>query len=244
MGCKGRARPLHARASGTSTRITCAFHEHGTCALHTARPGARTCSVFPQRIQLTGAYHHSGRESKDDAKPLHNRERQPLRESKNKNPRIFATYFRLGTPFRPRKAKIGSFMANYPHFHAPTRDLEPRNNPQSQKSCNSNRFFVFELPGRLPDDAMGRVAFPNDAIGRAAFLAAPWEAIQPQRHEAAWMQHREGRDGACSAPSGGQFGRNVLNNPDTVPRSDNVSRHSGRSRKGTSKTALACRLSA
>ena len=108
MGCKGRARPLHARASGTSTRITCAFHEHGTCALHTARPGTRTCSVFPQRIQLTGAYHHSGRESKDDAKPLHNRERQPLRESKNKNPRIFATFFRLGTPFRPRKAKIGN----------------------------------------------------------------------------------------------------------------------------------------
>ena len=159
MGCKGRARPLHARASGTSTRTTCAFHEHGTCALHTARPSARARRAFPQRIQLTGTSHRNRRKNKDDAKPLHNRERQPLRESKNKNPRIFATFFRLGTPSRPCKAKIGSFMANYPRFHAPTRDMEPRNNPQSQKSCNSNRFFVFELPGRLPDDAMGRVAF-------------------------------------------------------------------------------------
>ena len=38
-------------------------------------------------------------------------------------------FFRLGTPFRPCKAKIGSFMANYPRFHTPIRDLEPRNNP-------------------------------------------------------------------------------------------------------------------
>ena len=141
MGCKGRARPLHARASGTSTRTTCAFHEHGTCALHTARPSARARRAFPQRIQLTGTSHRNRRKNKDDAKPLHNRERQPLRESKNKNPRIFATFFRLGTPSRPCKAKIGSFMANYPRFHAPTRDMEPRNNPQSQKSCNSSHFL-------------------------------------------------------------------------------------------------------
>lgn len=50
-------------------------------------------------------------------------------------------------------------MANYPRFHAPTRDLEPRNNPQSQKSCNSSHFFVFEFLGRLPDGAIGGVAF-------------------------------------------------------------------------------------
>lgn len=243
MGCKGRAHPLRARASGTSARITCAFHEHGTCALHTARPSARARRAFPQRIQLTGIHHHNGRESKDDAKPLHNRERQPLRESKNKNPRIFATFFRLGTPFRPRKAKIGSFMANYPRFHAPTRDLEPHNNPQSQKSCNSSHFFVFELPGRLPDGAIGRVAISDGAMGRVAFLAAPWEAIHPQRHKAAGCSIVREGDGARSALSG-QSGRNVHNDPGTVPRSDNVSRHSGRCRKGTSKTALACRLSA
>lgn len=165
MGCKGRARPLRARASGTSARITCTFREDGTCALHTARPGTRTCSVFPQRIHLTGTSHRNRRENKDDAKPLHNRERQPLRESKNKNPHIFATFFRLGTPFRLRKAKIGSFMANYPRFHAPTRDLEPRNNPQSQKSCNSSHFFVFGLPGRLPDGAMDGVAILDGTMG-------------------------------------------------------------------------------
>lgn len=53
----------------------------------------------------------------------------PLRKGKNKNSQISATFFRLGTPFRPCKAKIGRFMANSPRFHAPIRDLEPRDNP-------------------------------------------------------------------------------------------------------------------
>ncbi len=127
------AKGEHARhtqgQAAVPARITCAFHEDGTCALYTVRPSARARRAFPQRFQLTGIHHHNRRESKDDAKPLHNRERWPLRGGKNKNPRIFATFFRLGTPFRPCKAKIGSFVANYPHFHAPIHDLEPRNNP-------------------------------------------------------------------------------------------------------------------
>ena len=189
MGCKGRAHPLRARASGTSARITCAFHEHGTCALHTARPSARARRAFPQRIQLTGTSHRNRRENKDDAKPLHNRERQPLRESKNKNPRIFATFFRLGTPFRPRKAKIGSFMANYPRFHAPTRDLEPRNNPQSQKSCNSSHFFCFRAPGAASGSTIGGTAWVQcyERCGRSVLWArrsgaAPWRAVWSRCH--------------------------------------------------------------
>ena len=72
------------------------------------------------------------RHSKDQPHPPSFAKSAPLQRStrsKNKNLDFLATFFRLGTPFRPCKAKIGSFMANYPRFHTPTRDLKPRNNP-------------------------------------------------------------------------------------------------------------------
>ena len=184
MGCKGRARPLHARASGTSVRITCDFHEHGTCALHTARPGTRTCSVFPQRIYLTGTSHRNRRENKDDAKPLHNRERQPLRENKNKNSRIFATFLRLGIPFPFPQSENRQFYGQLSAFSRPDSRFGTTQQSAIAKKLQFEPFFLF---------SGSRGGFRTAPWTGWLFWTAPWEAIQAQRHEAAWMQHREGR---------------------------------------------------
>ena len=193
MGCKGRARPLHARASGTSTRTTCAFHEHGTCALHTARPSARARRAFPQRIQLTGTYHHSGRENKDDAKPLHNRERQPLRESKNKNPRIFATFFRLGTPFRPPQSENRQFYGQLSAFSRPDSRYGTTQQSAIAKKLQFEPFFCFRAPGA----ASGRRHRQGDFSGRHHGRQSSRSVT---RQPGCSIVREE--DGACGAPSG------------------------------------------
>ena len=73
---------------------------------------------FPASNSAYGINKLNRRESKDDAKPLRNSEKQPLQEGKNKNPRIFATFFRLATPFLTRKAKIRHRTPDYLLFCA------------------------------------------------------------------------------------------------------------------------------
>lgn len=73
---------------------------------------------FPASNSAYGINKRNRRESKDDAKPLRNSEKQPLQEGKNKNPRIFATFFRLATPFLTRKAKIHHRTPDYLRFCA------------------------------------------------------------------------------------------------------------------------------
>lgn len=147
MGCKGRARPLHARASGTSVRITCDFTNMGHVH-YIQHDRALARAAFSRNVSILRAQAIA---TVEKTKMMPSRctigRDSPCVKTKTKTLASLHLFFRLGTPFRPRKAKIGSFMANYPRFHAPTRDLEPRNNPQSQKSCNSSHFFCFRAPG-------------------------------------------------------------------------------------------------
>ena len=194
MGCKGRARPLHARASGTSVRITCDFHEHGTCALHTARPDTRTCSVFPQRIYLTGTSHRNRRENKDDAKPLHNRERQPLRENKNKNPRIFATFLRLGIPFPFPQSENRQFYGQLSAFSRPDSRFGTTQQSAIAKKLQFEPFFCFRAPGAASGRRHGRGDYFGRHHGRQSSRSVT-------RQPGCSIVREE--DGACSAPSGG-----------------------------------------
>lgn len=73
---------------------------------------------FPASNSACGINKRNRRESKDDAKPLRNSEKQPPQEGKNKNSRIFATFFRLATPFLTRKAKIRHRTPDYLRFCA------------------------------------------------------------------------------------------------------------------------------
>lgn len=202
MGCKGRARPLHARASGTSTRTTCAFHEHGTCALHTARPSARARRAFPQRIQLTGTSHRNRRKNKDDAKPLHNRERQPLRESKNKKSSHLCNFFSIRDSLPPLQSENRQFYGQLSAFSRPDSRFGTTQQSAIAKKLQFEPFFCFRVPGA----ASGR------RHRRGGFLAAPWTGRLFWRHHGRQSSRsvtrqpgcsivREG-DGACSAPSG------------------------------------------
>lgn len=157
------AKGEHARhtqgQAAVPARITCAFHEDGTYALYTVRPSARARRAFPQRFQLTGIHHHNQRESEDDAKPLHNRGRWSLRGGKNKNPRIFATFFRLGTPFRPFKAKMSQSSGGYLRFCVSSYD--PRGSQQSliAKILQSRPIFCFRTPRRPRTNAAARIGW-------------------------------------------------------------------------------------
>lgn len=73
---------------------------------------------FPTSNSAYGINKRNRRESKDDAKPLRNSKKQPLQEGKSKNPRIFATFFRLATPFLARKVKIRHRTPDYLRFCA------------------------------------------------------------------------------------------------------------------------------
>lgn len=95
-------------------RASYALHEDETCA-HNRAPMRAMLSASNSAY---GINKRNRRESKDDAKPLRNSEKQSLQEGKNKNPRIFATFFRLATPFLTRKAKICHRTPDYLRFCA------------------------------------------------------------------------------------------------------------------------------
>lgn len=60
----------------------------------------------------------------------------PLRKQKN---RYLCNFFAITDSSLLLKARKQPFL---PHFRAAIRVLAPRDNPQSQKSCNPSRFFV------------------------------------------------------------------------------------------------------
>lgn len=168
---------------------------------------------FPASNSAYGINKRNRRESKDDAKPLHNSEKQSLQEGKNKNPRIFATFFRLATPFLTRKAKIRHRTPDYLRFCAFILTQGTRDGCQSQKSCAVERFSVFGVPNNLRrrHGHSGARAEPRErpirvrrrgqggpdqcsmdgTIGRSAADEAPWGAIWTQRRKAAAGRYEE-----------------------------------------------------
>ena len=76
---------------------------------------------------------------------------------KNKNPNTFATFFRLGTPFRPFKAKMSQSSGGYLRFCVSSYD--PRGSQQSliAKILQSRPIFCFRTPRRPRTNAAARI---------------------------------------------------------------------------------------
>ena len=78
---------------------------------------------------------------------------------KNKNPNTFATFFRLGTPFRPFRAKISQSSGGYLRFC--TSDCDPRGSQRSPiaKMLQSRPIFCFRTPRRPRTNAAARTGW-------------------------------------------------------------------------------------
>lgn len=130
--------------------------QHSPCApltLSTKMKPAHTTGhpcvpCFPASNSAYGINKRNRRESKDDAKPLRNSEKQPLQEGKNKNPRIFATFFSISNPFphpqsenTPSYARLPAVFRFYPHSGNSRRLL-------IAKKLRVGTFFCFRSPKR------------------------------------------------------------------------------------------------
>ena len=144
------AKGEHARRTQTQAalpaRITCAFHEDGTCALYTVRPNARARRAFPQRFQLTGIHHHNRRESKDDAKPLHNRERWPLRGQKQKSSHL-CNFFSIRDSLPPLQSENRQLYGQLSAFSHPDSRFETTQQSLIAKKLQFEPIFCFRAPG-------------------------------------------------------------------------------------------------
>lgn len=130
--------------------------QHSPCApltlsskMKPAHTTGHPCApCFPASNSAYGINKRNRRESKDDAKPLRNSEKQPLREGKNKNPRIFATFFSISNPFphpqsenTPSYARLPAVLRFYPHSGNSRRLL-------IAKKLHGGTFFCFRSPKR------------------------------------------------------------------------------------------------
>ena len=86
---------------------------------------------------------------------------RPVRCKKNKNPNTFATFLRLGTLFRPRKAKTSRRAGIYLRFCAS--DYDPIGSQQSPiaKMLQSRPVFCFRTPRRPRTNTTGGKGRPQ-----------------------------------------------------------------------------------
>lgn len=79
-----------------------------------------------------------------------------LPAAKNKNTDFLATFLRLRTLSHLHKGETDCRTADYLRFCDAIRGQGKLNNPQSQKSRNPSRFFVFTLPATTSERCQGR----------------------------------------------------------------------------------------
>ena len=133
---------------------------------------------------------------------------------KNNNPDTFATFFRLGTPFRPFKAKMTQSSGGYLRFC--TSGYDPRGSQQSPiaKILQSRPIFCFWTPRRPRTNTAAR-------IGWSRFRKQDRVVVIPRAgwggHDAAGrmgQSQRRGQGGPAAASWARLIGRNVVGEVD------------------------------
>lgn len=159
---------------------------------------------FPASNSAYGINKRNRRESKDDAKPLRNSEKQPSQEGKKQKSSDLCNFFSISNPFphpqsenTPSYARLPAVLRFYPHSGNSRRLL-------IAKKLRGGTFFCFGVPNdlRRRHGHSGARAEPRErpirvrrlgqggpdqcsmdrTIGRGAADEAPWGAIWSRFH--------------------------------------------------------------
>ena len=127
---------------------------------------------------------------------------------KNKNSDFCATFLRLRTPFRPLRGGNGPPRVQFAIFSGFVRVLASRGNPQSQKSCNFGRIFVFGFLDRPHASVMGGVPRAQRLCGRLWTALWAWADLAARCGGCAWRATRAaGCSGQHDAVNGVDLGQ-------------------------------------